>query len=146
MHLPKIETKEWKQCAFAGNTLECRWGHSACLVGNQVLLYGGRDDTKYHNSVKTIDLSKFLEFHPANTNLVLAQELIEIDQEEVERQITRRQYLEEKKTREAIGNLQSNLEELRHVVTRIGTYGKQQHNKLDTGPNNDNDPHATTSS
>eukprot|EP01127_Copromyxa_protea_P019030 TRINITY_DN6095_c1_g1_i2.p1 TRINITY_DN6095_c1_g1~~TRINITY_DN6095_c1_g1_i2.p1 ORF type:complete len:468 (+),score=84.96 TRINITY_DN6095_c1_g1_i2:248-1651(+) len=52
------KTKEWKQCAFAGNTLDCRWGHSSVLIGNQIVLYGGRDANGYHSSVKTIDLGK----------------------------------------------------------------------------------------
>lgn len=82
-------------------------------------MYGGRDDNKYHHTIKTINLG--IRTTSCETDGLSAEELIEIDQEEVERQISRRQYLEEKKTREAIGNLQSNLEELRHVVTRIGT-------------------------
>eukprot|EP01126_Amoeba_proteus_P013753 TRINITY_DN15899_c0_g1_i2.p1 TRINITY_DN15899_c0_g1~~TRINITY_DN15899_c0_g1_i2.p1 ORF type:complete len:274 (-),score=58.55 TRINITY_DN15899_c0_g1_i2:203-1024(-) len=100
-----LETKEWKQYVFAGNLLECRWGHSSVLIGSQIVVYGGRDDSKYHFSVKCIDIEK---------------ELIEVDEEELVLQMTRREYQEAKKTREVIGNLQSQLEELRHVVTRIG--------------------------
>jgi hypothetical protein len=47
----------FKKYAFAGNVLPARWGHAATLHDrSRVVLYGGRDDTRYWSTVSVVDL------------------------------------------------------------------------------------------
>jgi len=98
------DTKSWKEYTFAGNVLAPRWGHSQTLHGRKIVLYGGKDE-KYWSSVVEIDVDK---------------ELIEIDPEETSKQASHRDILEEKKTRQIVGELQNQVEDLRYVVSAIG--------------------------
>jgi N-acetylneuraminic acid mutarotase len=106
IHILHLKTMEWKQYAYAGNTLVPRWGHSATLHDSRILIYGGRSDTGYYNSIDIIDIST---------------ELIELKPEEQLKEKLKRKQEEKNKTREVIGNLQNSVSEISDMITQLGT-------------------------
>lgn len=105
IHVLNLNTMEWKQNAYAGNTLVARWGHSATLHDNKILFFGGRSTPGYHNTIDIIDVEK---------------ELIEFQPEEQEKEKHKRKYEEKNKTYEALGNLQTTAAELAELTNHIG--------------------------
>jgi len=105
IHILHLNNMEWKKYAFAGNQLVPRWGHSGTFHENRVLLYGGRDGGGYWSTFDNIDIDK---------------ELIELPPEESAADILKREAEDVKRKREIIGGLQSEMEELKVVITRIG--------------------------
>jgi len=96
---------EWRQFAYAGNTLDSRWGHSATLHDTRVVLFGGRDERGYYNSYLSIDT---------------ATQLIEMKPEEAAKEKLKRKKEETNKVREAVNNLQNAVHELQSMVTQLG--------------------------
>lgn len=58
-----ITTNEWKEHTFSGNPLKKRWGHSASLHGNLLVLYGGKGDNAnvYWDNFDLIDIDQELQ-------------------------------------------------------------------------------------
>jgi N-acetylneuraminic acid mutarotase len=100
-----IKTMTWLHYAYAGNTLTTRWGHSATIHDNRILIYGGRSDEGYYNSIDTIDYTT---------------QLIELKPEEQAKENTKRKQEEKNRTREVIGNLQTQISSLQAVVQQMG--------------------------
>jgi len=111
IHILDVLAKEWKQYAYAGNTLECRWGHTATLHDTRVLLYGGRDANGYFNSIESIDASS---------------QLVELKPEEQEKEKSKRKQDEKNREREALNNLQNAVQELQMMISRLGEELMQQ--------------------
>jgi len=105
IHILHLKTMEWKQYAYAGNSLVSRWGHSASLHDTRILIYGGRAAHGYYNTIDIIDT---------------ANELIELKPEEQFKEKLKRKQEEKNRTREAIGNLQTTLSEISEMVTELG--------------------------
>lgn len=81
------DTREWKHYAYAGNTLVSRWGHSATLHRDRFLvIYGGRDNNGYWNTIDTIDIRKWIEIRFSNFSENQLIELKENEQKEWEKE------------------------------------------------------------
>jgi len=100
-----IKSMTWIHYAYAGNTLTSRWGHSATVHDNRILIYGGRSDEGYYGSIDTIDYTT---------------QLIELKPEEQAKENTKRKQEEKNRTREVIGNLQTQISSLQAVVQQMG--------------------------
>jgi N-acetylneuraminic acid mutarotase len=105
IHVLHLKTLEWRQYAYAGNTLVPRWGHSASLHDSRILIYGGRAAHGYYNTMDFIDTAKHL---------------IELKPEEQVKEKQKRKYEEKNKTSEALGNLQTSAAELTEMIHQIG--------------------------
>jgi len=105
IHILHLKTMEWKQYAYAGNTLVPRWGHSTTVHDTRLLIYGGRASHGYYNTIDIIDTSL---------------ELIELKPEEQLKEKSKRKQEEKNKTREAIGNLQTSVTELSEMINQLG--------------------------
>jgi len=105
INIINLEKMEYKRYAFGGNILPSRWGHAAIVIENKLLLFGGRDDTRYWSSYSVIDLDS---------------QLIELVAEESAAEILRKKAEQMKQRRELISSLQNEVEDLRAMVTNIG--------------------------
>jgi len=99
------KTMTWKQYAYAGNTLKERWGHSATLHDSRLLLYGGRNDEGYFNSIDAINY---------------ASQLIELKPEEQAKEMLKRKQDEKNRTREFVGDLQTQISTLQSTLQQMG--------------------------
>jgi N-acetylneuraminic acid mutarotase len=100
-----IRTMTWKQYAFAGNTLKERWGHSATLHDTRILIYGGRNDEGYFNTIDTINY---------------ANQLIELKPEEQAKENLKRKQDEKNRAREFVGDLQTQIGTLQSTLQQMG--------------------------
>jgi len=96
---------EWKQYAYAGNTLMPRWGHTATLHDSRVLIFGGRATQGYYDTIDMIEI---------NT------QLIELKPEEQAKEKVKRKQEEKNREREAINNLQNAVQELQQMISQLG--------------------------
>lgn len=57
-----LETRTWKQYAFAGNPLCPRWGHCATVHSNgkEIVFFGGRDEKGYWGTYEHVDIGNEL--------------------------------------------------------------------------------------
>jgi len=99
------KTMTWKQYAYAGNTLKERWGHSATLHDSRLLLYGGRNDEGYFHSIDAINY---------------ASQLIELKPEEQAKEMLKRKQDEKNRTREFVGDLQTQISTLQSTLQQMG--------------------------
>jgi len=106
IHILHLKTMEWRQYAYAGNTLVPRWGHTATFHDTRILIYGGRAEHGYYNTIDILDT---------------ATELIELKPEEQAKEKLKRKQEEKNKTREVIGNLQNSVYEISEMITQLGS-------------------------
>jgi len=99
------KTMTWKQYAYAGNTLKERWGHSATLHDARLLLYGGRNDEGYFHTIDAINY---------------ASQLIELKPEEQAKEMLKRKQDEKNRTREFVGDLQTQISTLQSTLQQMG--------------------------
>jgi hypothetical protein len=105
IHILHLNTMEWKQYGYAGNTLAPRWGHYVTFHDPKLLIYGGRAAHGYYNTIDIIETTK---------------ELIELKPEEQYKEKQKRKYEEKNKTSEALGNLQTTAVELTELTNHLG--------------------------
>jgi N-acetylneuraminic acid mutarotase len=105
LNILDIRSMTWKQYAFAGNTLKERWGHSATFHDTRILIYGGRNDEGYFNTIDTINYTA---------------QLIELKPEELAKENLKRKQDEKNRTREFLGDLQTQIATLQSTLQQMG--------------------------
>lgn len=102
IHILDTEKKTWKYMTYSGNILVPRWNHVALYFDKKLIIHGGKDDQdRYLCHLVEIDIEN---------------DLLETDVDEISEMASRRDIQEEKRAREIISDLQTQVEELRFVI------------------------------
>lgn len=57
----EVETLVWRKVKCHGDIPPARYGHSLCLLGSRVFIFGGRgDNKKYFNDIYMMDLDTYI--------------------------------------------------------------------------------------